>query len=344
MSERLNRHKYIVDMGANNWFRLVANPYIMAYDTAFESFKEYTKKQHEADQARVDMFIMAASLVTSSIFMAAVASASLQRLARRGAISVLGRENLTAAFNLAKVAKNSEPFMFGVGKVLDEAKSQITKVAQEAMGKVVAPSINILSNTSIVTDKHLDTILRNYVDAAYQCGLAFEDSRTLTAAQKDQGFAALSKAAICNPPRVRIDVAKLAAKIELCMYMNMILDSDRLVKVPMADRDRIGQLSAAIGSKKEAINLSPFQKEYPQSTAPARMPGSTLNSSYQYVEFNRPGSILRKRIDEVCRASIRKNFYSAAGDMGKRELEAAQLTLVVLARETRPLGLSDVKN
>jgi hypothetical protein len=129
MSERLSRYKYILDMGANDWYRLIADPYVIAYDTAFESYKKHTELQKEADKARAEMFVMAASLVTGTIFMATVASTSMRLLARRAAIGTLGRRNLEIAFNLAKTAKKSEPFMFAVGKLLDEGKSQVNKIA-----------------------------------------------------------------------------------------------------------------------------------------------------------------------------------------------------------------------
>lgn len=342
MSDRLNRHKYMVDRGANNWFRWVADPYIAAYDTAFESYKETTKLQEEADKARAEMFVMAASLVTGSILMATVASTSMRMLARRTALSMMGRQNLKIAFNLAKAAQNSEPFMFAVGKLLDEGKSQIATIAQNEVKKLVSANMNVVSNTPMVQSKHLDIILRNHVACAYDCGLAFEDNRSLSAAQKNEAFALLSRAPICNPPPVQIDAKKLADKIELCMYMNLILDSDRVVTKPMQPNDREGRMAAVMMGTRTPIDAMPSDASYPQSTSPRRM--GAMQSSYRTIEYDRPGSIIRKRIDEVCKNSLRMNFYSSAGDLGKKELEAAERVLIRLANETRPMGISDLKN
>jgi hypothetical protein len=193
-----------------------------------------------------------------------------------------------------------------------------------------------------VQSKHLDIILRNHVDCGYKCGLAFEDSGILSAADKDQAFAALSRAAICNPPKARINVAKLAAKIELCMYMNLILDSDRLVVRPMQPADREGRMAAVMMGSSKPIDISPRATNYPHSTSPKR--NGMMDSSYQVVEVDRPGSILRDRIDAVCRTAFKMPFYSKRGDLGKRELEVAELTLRRLANETRPMGISDLKN
>ncbi len=342
MSERLSRYKYILDMGANNWYRLIADPYVIAYDTAFESYKKHTDLQNEADKARAEMFVMAASLVTGTIFMATVASTSMRLLARRASLSMLGRQNLQMAFKLAKAAKNSEPFMFAVGTLLDEGKSQITKVVQAQVENLVSANVNVVVSTPMVQSKHLDIILRNHIDCGYKCGLAIEDSTTLSAADKSHAFAVLGQAAICNPPTKRVDVAALAAKIELCMYMNLILDSDRLVSRPAQPADREGRMAAAMMGRSVPINLSPHATNYPQSTSPKR--DGLMNSSYQVVEIDRPGSILRDRIDVVCRAAIKMPFYSRQGDKGKRELEVAETVLKRLANETRPMGISDIKN
>lgn len=342
MSERLSRHKYMVDMGANNWFRWVADPYIIAYDTAFENFKKYTDLQNEADKARAEMFVIAASVVTGSIFMATVASTSMRVLARRTALAAIGRKNLQATFSMAKAAQKSEPFMFAVGRLLDDADDQITKVAQDRVQKLISANVNVLSNTPMVQSKHLDIILRNHIACAYECGLGYEDDRTMSAAKKDRAFAALSRAPICNPPTVQVDVKKLSAKIEFCMYMNMILDSDRVVTRPMQPADREGRMAAMMMGTSKPIDKSPYAKDYPTSTSPKRM--GMMNSSYDVVEIDRPGSVLRERIDAVCRASVKIPFYSKRGDMGLQELRAAENMLVRLANETRPVGISDLKN
>jgi hypothetical protein len=342
MSERLSRYKYILDMGQNDWFRLIADPYVIAYDTAFESFKKHTQLQKEADNARAEMFVMAASIVTGTIFMATVASASVRLLARRSALAALGRQNLQFVFNAAKAAKNSEPFMFAVGKLLDEGKSQVTNLAQDQVKQLISANMNVVSDTPMVQSKHLDIMLRNHLDCGYKCGLAIEDSRTLSAADKDRAFAALRQAAICNPPKVRVDVAKLSAKIELCMYMRLILDSDRLVTRPAQPADREGRMAAAMMGSSMPIDKSPFAGDYPQSTTPRRI--GMMNSSYQLVEFNRPGSIVRDRIDTLNKVAFKRGFYSKKGDLGIMELRAAENTLQLLARETRPMTLSDLKN
>jgi hypothetical protein len=69
-----------------------------------------------------------------------------------------------------------------------------------------------------------------------------------------------------------------------------------------------------------------------------------MNSSYQLVEFNRPGSIVRDRIDALNKVAFKRGFYSKKGDLGIMELRAAENTLQLLARETRPMTLSDLKN
>ncbi len=124
--------------------------------------------------------------------------------------------------------------------------------------------------------------------------------------------------------------------------MNLILNSDRLVTRPAQPADREGRMAAAMMGRSAPINLSPHAQNYPQSTSPKR--DGMMNSSYQVVEIDRPGSILRDRIDAVSRKAIKMPFYSKQGDKGKRELEVAELVLRRLANETRPMGISDLKN
>lgn len=137
MSERLQKLRNRISDGQSEWYRLVGNPYVRAYDTAFYSYKEQVDNQAAAEKERAEMFVMAASIVTGSVLMAAFANSSLRVLAGRAVLSAVCNRNLNLVFNAMHAVSSSKAFMFALGKVLDEGKSRATKVAQDAMTKVV---------------------------------------------------------------------------------------------------------------------------------------------------------------------------------------------------------------
>ena len=69
MTQQRDDYKYKVDEGFSGWRTNVTLPYSLAYDTAFESFGKVVKEQADADKARAELFITAASIVTGSVLM-----------------------------------------------------------------------------------------------------------------------------------------------------------------------------------------------------------------------------------------------------------------------------------
>lgn len=201
MSERLQQLRNRITDGQSEWYRLVGNPYVRAYDTAFNSYRKEVENQAAADKERAEMFVMATSIVTGSVLMAAFASSSLRVLAGRAILDTVCSRNLNAVFNLMHTASNSKAFMFALGKMLDEGKSRATKVAHDAMTKVVQSNSNITSNTPLVQSTHIDDYLRYQMKCATAAAEAVEANPHLSAAEKNAQFTLRAAAPICNPPK-----------------------------------------------------------------------------------------------------------------------------------------------
>ena len=81
MSPRLIQFRADVEDGLLAWNTRVGQPYVRGYDAAFNSYKKVLDDQKEADKARAELFVTAASIVTCSVLMGALAASSFRAVA-----------------------------------------------------------------------------------------------------------------------------------------------------------------------------------------------------------------------------------------------------------------------
>ncbi|UIY31298.1 hypothetical protein LZK73_29400 (plasmid) [Neorhizobium galegae] len=194
------------------------------------SYNNEMKAQGERDRATAEMFVLAASILTGSVMMAAFATTSVRVLAGRAIVRVICNNNLNRTFNLMAAANNNKAFMFALGGVLDEAK----KVANKQVTKLVEGLTSTGTQVSAPTSVNYESRLMDFIRASHICTHEFiegvKEDNSISEAHKGQVADMAARIPFCNPPTgSSVDERKLAEKMELLFYMSAVLDSDRLV-------------------------------------------------------------------------------------------------------------------
>lgn len=350
MSPRLVQFRADVEDGLLAWNLRVGQPYVRAYSAAFDAYKTTLDDQREADKARAELFVTVASIVTCSVLMAAVAQTSLRLLARDAALNVICRYNLNRALNAAAAAEGSKTFVFAIGKVLDEAKSQIGKEVQNVVNQAVQDNHNVVATASPTAQASvIQSFLDNNKLCAHAIGKLVDESPKLSAAQKTAMFDKLRAAPILNPPRSKVDEGKLASKIELCLFMALVLDTDSLEDVPAQFfGDDPNPLAVAMQTRSRRIQTMPSDPRYPRPSDPGFK--SWGIPAHQSVAFGRLGSKIKAETDVAHRAVYGSAFFTShwfAGGPDRGELESdlrrAEQVVKRLARETSPTSIGEIK-
>jgi hypothetical protein len=130
MPDRYQTFRNLVDDSVTAWQSQVANPYITAYDAAYQSFKDTFDKQKESDKARAEMFIAIATIIPGSVLMSAVGSSSMRALANRAALQAMALRSATKTLAKYNAIANNASAKFAIGKVLDLAKDDRKKLQE----------------------------------------------------------------------------------------------------------------------------------------------------------------------------------------------------------------------
>ena len=345
MSDRQYKYTHAVEEGCEGWKTNITLPYAMAYEKAYKSFQDTVKAQADADKARAELFITAASIVTGSILMATVASTSLRALAGKVALDVVCEHNMNRTFDLMAVANSNQTFMFAVDKVLDAAKDKLKDKLKDEVNELTNSTKHMVVATPLTQHLQLERFITRHQLACNKASDLVE-AAPIGDDLKHVVYQALYKAPIIVPPAVPIDIDSLSDKLELCFYMNLILDSDALVKF---DSQFLLGAEGPPSSTSQPIPQMPSATNYPRTTQ-GRMSGVTMGPS-QAVTYQRPGSSIRRRVDELHQKVLRSKFYQGEdwfGDVRSpelpKELLRAENVLNRLAQKTRPMGYSDSKS
>lgn len=294
------------------------------------------------------MFVTIASIVTGSILMATVATASLRGIAGKIALDAVCRNNLNRTFDLMAAANNSQTFMFALGKVLDEVKDKTKDAIKAKAVQLTNATSDVVSSDPQTIENQLFTFIGDHLSCGVDVARIVKGSG-MPEGMKQVAYSALLAASIAKPPQIGINQALMAQKIEFCMYMRLILDSDSLVDVPggMSFSEGGGDVSSL---KSHPVPQMPSAPDYPRP-GPVTFSYGQPNAS-QYIAIDRPGSKTRARADELCQQLFKKKFYASgdwlsgyvSGKEKEAELQRAELYLNRLASDTRPMGFFDNKS
>jgi hypothetical protein len=326
MADRLQTFRNLVSDAVDTWQSQVCNPYIIAYDTAYTSYKDAFNKQKESDKARSEMFVAILAILPGSILMSTAATSSLRVIANRSALRLLAARSATRTLATYNAIAENAGAKFAIGKVLDLVKDEAGKKIKESVTRAMANSRDLLSTSPLSRDKQLNSWLIDHKLLAFDAAKAIEDSRSMSNDAKEKAYVQLRLAPIANKPQSKIDVNALAPKIELGFYMIWLLDSDELVtqEIPAS-----GYSPGKYSSK--PIDALPNSPEYPK-------PGKD-----QWIGVSRPGGDVEDRIDALHKKLRGKKFYEShwygKDDTRKLlEVQESQRVLQWLSDKTQPLA------
>jgi hypothetical protein len=348
MADRIDRYLRDLSRKKDEWLGGPCSNYAIAYANAYDSFVSTLKAEEEYQKRQAELFLLAASVATSTIMIASFASASLRTLAGRAALQVICANNLNRTFNALYTISNNKAAMFAIGAVLDAVKSQVSKKITEAAQKLAINSSNIISPSPLIKKIQIDQFVYLSAACAQEIAATVQDDTRMSNDERNAIMDQLEKAPIFNPPAGSINHEVLAKRIELAMFMNRILESDYLVDVPFQANSLGGPLASALNSRETSIQQLPSAKDYPRPKPGERYFSGT--GAHQRVRYEEQGDTVKKRIDSLHKDVFENRpFYEGfpsrwSSDSGPNpQLIKAEQTLYSLADKTRPLRIDAVR-
>ena len=345
MSQRTQDLRNRVADGLRFWKINVTLPYSSAYATAYEQYQKVLKEQAEADKARAELFVSMASIVGGSLLMATIGQTTLRAAVADVALNAICQRNLVWAFNAMAVTESNKTVMFALNKVLDIVKDQSGKAIKDRATEILSSGSTIQTSNPQVKQNDLEAQLLKHEAIAVETADRVESDHKLTALEKDRAFAELQGAPICRHPSRSIDAPTLAKKIELCIYMQAVLDSDELIDWPAY----YGQPNRhPTGS--HPIPQLPSAADYPHPR-PAH-----AGDAQQSIGFHTLGGNVQARVDTLHNELFHSNFFirdpllwnpfnppRSPGQNRSTELRLAETRIDDLARIVRPDNILAVR-
>ena len=250
----------------------------------------------------------------------------------------LGVANTKAVIDLYRKAAADPVTAFVFGKSYDVVKAQLGDKAKSIVGRLVQSTVSkTTSALPLNRDKQLTGQLKLQMLHLQEFCNAVGSDRNVSGRMKEQCFTEVRQSPFMQAPRTMLDESKLAPKIELGFYMQMILDSDYLRR--HAPPDMRMPTSRAGG-----IDDLPSSAKYPKSQRFT----DTLGY-YNTVEIDRPGGHIQAAIDRLHLKLFAKPFYAGVAIGGVRiggdkagELRKAEDVARTLSKLTRPTTIKAV--
>ena len=282
MSELIRFRQDVVSK-YNDWERRVILPYHIAYDAAFNSFKDTLNEQEKLDKLKTELAMAGVAIAGGTMLTATFGTALLSGLASRLSMSTIYRFELNRAFNVAAAIAGSPAAQFALTKVGDSVVTgRISALATQVMGREMRNRVNVASNTPGSVKSKMQLFAREARAKAE--GLAvnvWDDAGHVchTMAVKRQLLEDLQTTAYWSPPSrpisdgagTRRNPSPLARRLELVFYMMMVANSDYFIdnspfgdtradSIPDGVMQPLGQHRAALG---RSINVPPSDPNYP---------------------------------------------------------------------------------
>lgn len=306
MGEVITAYRDRLEEQAIRW-RTLARDYGSEYNDVYKAFTEVWKRDEENNKRKAEIFVLALSIVSSTVLMASFATSSLRVLVGRTALNIICSNNLNRTFNALYLIGNNKAAAFAIGTVMEAAETKLKKHLEAHAAKLLAPKIPVPA----ADPQSLQNDLVNYVERSHLYALniasTIRDDKSLSENDRALMVKTLEKAPIFNPPINEIR-GKLKSKIELSMHMSAILDSDFIQDAPARMYTSIGVMSAqnsnnsSFGLKTTPIQQIPSAPDYPRGTFPRPIPGGY--SGHKLISINQPGEEALSRIDGLVNSSI----------------------------------------
>lgn len=278
------------------WYSFGIHPYIEAYRSAHQRFRDTLKRQEKLDQwwqqKKLELIVAALSLGGGGLLVAVTGKAALKTVAKDVAINQICNRNLDRLFRAAHWIEGNEVATFLVGQAWDDVGMFLGNAVKESLKpeKSHLPALTDLGNAQdpdAVKDAMKQFVRLSKIRIADVARSMLYRS-TASDEQKLNTISKLRRAPFCRPPRRLPQDEKRSKRIELAFFMTLLLDTDKLVT--WGGSSYWGGQPSRRGSS--SIDVSPTSRNYP--AAGSKYTGTS-------VEYDRIGQVVAERIDEVHR-------------------------------------------
>ena len=329
----------IVNRTKNQWNDKVHSRYAMAYNTAFQSFKETASKAEAEEKARAEFFATVVTIMSCSVGIAALGQSWLSRIVIRGGLSTLGTAPTQAAVRFVRHNQKNAVIGFVFGKATDALKDAGADQFKQIATSLFQRMAGGLTQTDPM-NRHIElqSLLTAQADLLIDAYYSFQENRKLSGAQRSAAIAGLEQSPFMQPPGNVLNQEILAKKIELAFLMMKVLQGDHFV-----DTVEVMRPEPHLSSRRGAgIDIMPSDPKYPRGTVITQH--FPLKS--RSVEVDRPARAFRERTDELHKELYKSNFFDeswlnrrfgADGGAGSHALLLrAERRLSELSEQTRP--------
>lgn len=272
------------------WIASVVNPYSSAYRSALEAYRGTIQKQADSNRNQLDMAFMALALCGGTLLTTALAS-TIRGAILNSVINYVCNHNMQRIFNAIHFTLNSPATQFAIGGIVTHAGgtlfSAIRQHAEVSMS--LHGSSKIQSRPSDVEAALLEFTKAAQSSVSYAVRAIGGDTRA-TIQDRALLYGALINSVFMRPPTDRLDGgenSRLAREIEFSFYMNMILNTDHLVRLV------IDKKHGRYEHSRMPIDISPRSHAYPHQRHHSS-PEYT-----QHVEYDRLGQVIIDRINTL---------------------------------------------
>ena len=287
-------------------------PYGSSYATAKASYDKTLASQAESDKFKAELLLTVATIGFGAGMGAMFGKTAFRAVAVDQALNFVCNRNMNRTFNLMAAISSSVPGTFVVDQVWSFVEGKIGEGAKSLVGQLGQPasSANSMGDPLVFQNDLLQYVLRA-LNAANAVARDVRDNRSMSEAEKDRAATGLRNSRFFRnaPTRNLIgDPVRAAQAIELSMYMPIIMDADYLAQHRTGFRGahefntttRVGGVSAATSS--------PTYGQVPAATHQSGLGFSV--DTYTTIEYERPGSKILDRVNELHQARFRSEFIA----------------------------------
>ncbi|RVV98311.1 hypothetical protein EKE94_05110 [Mesobaculum littorinae] len=335
LQDVLNRVENTERKYDTNWVRPLSNAYVMAHARV----RDVLDDQRKFDALVADLLITAVSMGMGAGLGALFAKTTLKSVAADAAVNYVIRRNMVRTFNAIAAVDENKALSFLISRGWDEAERRLSAQAKTAVGNLAAPRPGL---QAALTDPQIfQNRLATYVDEALiaisSVAMDLNESDLPAETKERLAQAMLDSAVIRNAPVTPVfpDERVGAQRLELGIYMTLIMDSDRFVE---GTGFLMGGAGAMRWDKGRPINVPTGHPDYPRAYSRHEISGSGAAQSASLeagrIEYDQPGRKIESRIDDLHEAYYGRPFFSGRSD--RDELVRAERVYQRLAGMTAP--------
>jgi len=282
-----------------DWKLDVIDPYASCYETAEYNFQQTLRRREEAERRKVEMAIMALSLLGGSVMTAVFVGTTATRIIGDAALNFICSRNLDRVFNMYAFLASRQEVGFLVGKLVKEIDAKVSEGVKARIHESAA-AMRALEQESgspaVAIRTKLDRFVTSCARGAHSVVQAIRDDAEMTAEGKIRAAELLLESPFYTSPRP-IPTQGLAEEIELSLYLNLIVNSDYLDQYAATDWGANSPRYQRISST--PIQERPVSQRYPKSSSP-----TTLAGPYQRVRYQDMGGDIEEAVNRLSRSCL----------------------------------------